>query len=77
MPVNNVELLQNTYQPWYSQSLAIIKLLIPERHTDFSRCYEIPKGRKVVTKENHVIEDHLNEVEITAGFDKKSGCWAY
>ena len=62
---------KSAYQPWYSQALAIIKLLIPERYTDFTRCYETPKGRKVITKENYVIEDYLNEVEITTGFDNK------
>jgi hypothetical protein len=70
MPVTNGELLQNANQPWYSQPLAIIKLLIPEWPFDFSRCYEISKGRKVVTKENYLIDNYLNEVEITPAFKK-------
>jgi hypothetical protein len=38
---------------------------------DFVRLYEKPKTRKEITRENYVIEDYLNDMIITAGFDKK------
>lgn len=60
---------KSAYQPWYSQALAVIKLLIPERYADFSSLYEVPKGRKVITKESYVIADYLNEVEVRGGFE--------
>jgi hypothetical protein len=67
----SLPVFKTAYQPWYSQALAMIKLLMPERLTDFSRLYEVPKGRKSITKENYVIEDYLNNVEVTGGFENK------
>ncbi|MBB5395187.1 hypothetical protein [Mucilaginibacter sp. AK015] len=59
------------YQPWYSEALAVVKVLLPLRYTDFVRLYEKPKNRKEITKDNYVIEDYLNDTVITTGFDKK------
>jgi hypothetical protein len=67
----SLPVFKNAYQPWYAQALAMIKLLMPERLTDFSRLYEVPKGRKTISKENYVIEDYLNDVEVTGCFENK------
>ena len=48
------------YQKWYSESLALITQLLPERTEDFSGFYKKPKTtRKDITYENYVIEDAL------------------
>ncbi|QXV64019.1 hypothetical protein INP83_13030 [Mucilaginibacter sp. 21P] len=62
---------KSAYQTWYSEAVALVKILLPLRHNDFVRLYEKPKGRKDVTKENYVIEDYLSDIIVTAGFDKK------
>jgi hypothetical protein len=62
---------KSAYQPWYSEALAVVKVLLPLRYNDFVRLYEKPKGRKEITRDNYVIEDYLNDTIVTAGFDKK------
>lgn len=59
------------YQSWYSEASAVIKQLLPDRLADFSRLYEKPKSRKAITWENYVIEDLLQGLQITRGFQKE------
>ncbi|MGO0790636.1 hypothetical protein ACTOWA_12295 [Herbaspirillum seropedicae] len=54
-----------TYQSWYSECLALIKQLLPDRLNDFIRHYEKPKGRKDIGFENYRIEDALQGLRIT------------
>ena len=51
------------YQPWYSEAKALVRQLLPDRLSDFTRYYEKPKSRKEITSENYTIEDYL---EITS-----------
>ena len=53
------------YQSWYSESLALIKQLLPDRYPDFVRHYEKPKGRKSIDFENYRIEDCLQGLVTT------------
>jgi hypothetical protein len=53
------------YQSWYSESLVVIKQLLPDRYADFVRHYEKPKGRKSIDFENYRIEDCLQGVATT------------
>ncbi|CAB3849865.1 hypothetical protein LMG26858_01649 [Achromobacter anxifer] len=55
----------SAYQSWYSESLTLIKQLLPERLADFIRLYEKPKGRKEVGFENYRIEDALQGLRVT------------
>ncbi|WP_240435104.1 MULTISPECIES: hypothetical protein [Ralstonia solanacearum species complex] len=55
------------YQSWYTEALAFVKQIIPDRVQDFVRHYEKAKGRKDVTYENYVIEDFLHGLRITRG----------
>ncbi len=68
------------YQLWYSEALVLIKQLLPDRLADFVRQYEKPKTRrKEITNENYVIEDALQGLNITQGYEKKvvvDGCAA-
>ncbi|GAA3971526.1 hypothetical protein GCM10022246_25000 [Pedobacter ginsengiterrae] len=47
------------YQPWYSESLVLIKQLLPDRLGDFIKYYEKPKNRKLLESDNYTIEDYL------------------
>lgn len=57
---------ENDYQAWYSESLVLLKQLLPDRVSDFTKSYEKPKTRrKEITYENYVIEDALQGLRIT------------
>jgi len=77
MGKENAELLlkslpsfNGTYQRWYSEARALIKLLLPDRLSDFIRHYEKPKPRKEISYENYTIEDCLQGLNITRGYAK-------
>jgi len=55
------------YQSWYSESISLIKQLLPDRLGDFIRLYEKPKGRKRddIGFENYRIEDALQGLRVT------------
>lgn len=58
---------KSKYQLWYSEAIAIIKLLLPDRLLDFIKYYEKPKTRKEIKYGNYVIEDYLQNLSITRG----------
>ena len=68
--INKLPSFKDKYQSWYSESLAVVKLLLPDRVADFVRLYEKPKGRKDITYENYVIEDYLQGLGVTRGWEK-------
>jgi hypothetical protein len=57
----------STYQQWYSEAKALVKLLLPDRLSDFVRHYEKPKSRKEITYESYTIEDCLQGLNVTRG----------
>jgi len=59
-----------TYQPWYSEAKMLILQLLPDRLSDFIRYYERPKSRKDLTAENYVIEDYLQGLTKTRGYER-------
>lgn len=59
------------YQSWYSEAKVLIKQLLPDRLDDFTRHYEKPKPRKEISYENYRIEDYLQGLTITSGFEKR------
>jgi len=58
------------YQAWYSEAKSLIKQLLPDRLADFVRHYEKPKPRKDISFENYRIEDALQGLTITRGYEK-------
>ena len=56
---------RGTYQQWYSEAKALVRQLLPDRLSDFTRYYEKPKNRKNVTFENYTIEDCLQGLHVT------------
>lgn len=59
------------YQSWYSEASSVIKQLLPDRFDDFVRHYQKPKSRKDITFENYRIEDYLQGLMVTRGWDKE------
>jgi len=64
--------LKSAYQTWYSESLALIKQLLPDRLDDFRRHYETPKNRKEVTAESYRLEDALQGLSSSFGGQRKA-----
>jgi hypothetical protein len=58
---------KNVYQRWYSESIALLKQVLPDRVGDFVRHYEKPKTRKDISFENYRIEDYLQGLVLTRG----------
>jgi len=63
--VEKLPSFREEYQSWYSEALALIKFLLPDRYNDFIRLYEKPKNRKKVSYVNYTIEDCLQGLVIT------------
>lgn len=62
---------QTNYQTWYSEALCLLKQIFPDRVPDFIKLYEKSKTRKKeITYENYVIEDALQGLHITRGWEK-------
>jgi len=59
------------YQSWYSESLALLRQVLPDRVQDFTRHYEKPKTRKEISYENYRIEDYLQGLTVTRGVYKE------
>jgi len=53
-----------SYQSWYSEALALVKQILPDRVQDFVRFYEKPKGRKDINYESYTIEDALQDIKV-------------
>jgi len=66
-PVWPIELL---YQDWYSQSLPVIKQIMPERYVEFVEQYKLEK-RKEIDFLNYTISDYLIGLKVTKGYAKE------
>lgn len=62
----------SAYEKWYSECLAVLKQLLPDRLDAFKRQYEKPKGRKSADFESYVIEDYMIGLRVTYGYDVKA-----
>lgn len=51
--------VRSEYQLWYTEALAMIKLVLPSRLDDFSGLYEYPAKRSKLTKANFRIADAM------------------
>ena len=58
------------YQAWYSECLAVIKQIIPDRLTDFRALYEKPNNRKNIDFLTYVISDAMIGLQTTKGGQK-------
>lgn len=53
------------YQAWYSESISLLRQLLPERVSNFIALYEKPKNRKEITYENYSIQDYMQGLKVT------------
>lgn len=71
--IDKIPRFNSEYQTWYSESLILIKQLLPDRLGDFVKLYEKPKTRKSIEYGNYVIEDYLQGLRVTFGGEKRVG----
>jgi hypothetical protein len=66
LPNFNVE-----YETWYSEGLALLKQVLPDRVLDFRGHYEAPKNRKEISYATYRIQDALRGLRVTrSAFDR-------
>jgi hypothetical protein len=53
------------YEEWYSEALALLRQLLPDRVANFIALYEKPKNRKSVTYGEYYIQDYLQGLQVT------------
>ncbi|MHA1267990.1 MAG: hypothetical protein ACTSRS_22395 [Candidatus Helarchaeota archaeon] len=68
--IASIPSFRKEYQAWYSEAQILIKKLLPDRLLDFIRYYQKPKGRKEISYENYRIEDFLQGLTLTRGYEK-------
>ncbi|MDG4884941.1 hypothetical protein [Mesorhizobium sp. WSM4884] len=67
--LKNLPNVRSSYQGWYSEALALVSQLIPEREDDF-RSYYAPKGtRKDLSYANYTMSDYLRGISATRAGD--------
>ena len=69
--IKSLPIFKDDYQAWYTEAKVLIKQLLTDRLTDFERHYEKPKSRKEITFENYRIEDYLQGLNVTCGWEKE------
>lgn len=69
--IKDLPSFHSEYQSWYSESLAFLRQVLPDRVQDFTRHYEKPKTRKEISYENYRIEDYLQGLSVTRGAYKE------
>jgi hypothetical protein len=62
---------KGAYQSWYSEAKAVVKQVLPDRLSDFVAHFQKPKARKNITYESYRIEDYLQGLSITRGYEKQ------
>ncbi len=60
--IQSLPSFRDEYQAWYSEAKVLVRQLLPDRLTDFTRYYEKPKSRKEITYENYTMEDYLDRL---------------
>jgi hypothetical protein len=52
------------YEAWYSESVALLRQLLPDRVLNFIALYEKPKNRRGIEYGNYVMQDYLQGMTI-------------
>ncbi len=69
--------VESIYQGWYSEALALITQLIPDRANDFKEYYSSNKSRKDISALNYSMSDYLRGITSRYGgkitVDPKAG----
>src|SRR4029077_8271154 len=64
---NKLPNLRKDYQPWYSEALACVRQLLPDRVEDFIEYYKPLKSRKELNASTYRISDFLQGINVTQG----------
>src|SRR5215475_12111477 len=56
-----------TYQRWYSESLAMLSVLLPDRVADFKAYYQLPRPPKELDYVTYTISDYIKGTRATRG----------
>jgi hypothetical protein len=59
------------YQTWYSESLSMLGVILPERVADFRSYYDSSKPIKELTYSTYTIRDYLKGTQVTRGWEKE------
>jgi hypothetical protein len=59
--------VRREYQTWYSEALALVRQLLPDRLEDFVGYYKPLKARKGVDPSTYTISDFLQGINVTRG----------
>jgi hypothetical protein len=62
---------KSTYEAWYSESLALLRQLLPDRINNFVSLYEKPRARKSIEYGNYVIQDYMQGLGVTRSWSKE------
>jgi hypothetical protein len=57
----------HNYQRWYSESLAMPSVLLPDRVDDFKAYYQLPRPPKELNHTTYTISDYLKGTRVTRG----------
>lgn len=57
----------DTYQRWYSESVAMLSVLLPERVADFKAYYQSPRPPKELNHSTYTISDYIRGTRATRG----------
>ncbi len=71
--IQSLPSFKDEYQHWYSEATSLVRQLLPDRLSDFTRYYEKPRSRKDLTYESYTIEDYLQGLTVSRGVDKVVG----
>jgi hypothetical protein len=63
--LKNLPSFRVSYESWYSESLALIRQILPDRLVDFREHFEAPKNRKDITYASYRIQDALRGLQVT------------
>lgn len=63
--VKNLPDVRSTYQGWYSEALALVSQLVPEREEDFRSYYSPKAARKEILHSNYTMSDYLRGTTIS------------
>lgn len=70
--INKLPVFDYEYEAWYSECIALLKQILPDRLDSFKKQYEIQKGRKSISFDNYVIEDYMIGLQVTLGVEVRA-----
>jgi len=66
--IKELPVVSAKYQQWYSEALALLHQILPERVEDFQAYYAPKSNRKVIDHSNYTMTDYLRGITRTNSF---------